>query len=432
MKRIARIKFSGYSMLKDYLCPDKNIEEGDVVYLEGLDNPSFVYEIKEVADSDCIATKRVLSKAVENENVTLSSKYMDITKASTECIVNSLGTNIREFGNICYAIFYASESKELEDFINNNVNGRIFDIKVTDAGKLPSKHIINIVMPYKYQDKNNEQLRKAFTLVIDKAIELKFKSIAIPYIGTGANGYSYNDIHQALNDVMFNYQYKPGIEIDILSVRFHTTMNRDRICDEMPHAITDDYLMELAAKEATFRQEGPKRGKKEFTIEDYDDMNNVSRIQDAIRKNYKKDDEIIVESLYSPADFIRAALKNAGGYTQVPLFNTVLNNDAIKNIARFSKTIKKEEIYCTSYILKLNFTQIVQYMEISGYTFTPVSNNDLDIEVFKYIVNNNGFTKSYIDIDDYFGSLSPKISDIVINYEPPKRTKKKKANVAIV
>jgi hypothetical protein len=71
-------------------------------------------------------------------------------------------------------------------------------------------------------------------------------------------------------------------------------------------------------------------------------------------------------------------------------------------------------------------------MEISGYTFTPVSNNDLDIEVFKYIVNNNGFTKSYIDIDDYFGSLSPKISDIVINYEPPKRTKKKKANVAIV
>jgi hypothetical protein len=222
-------------------------------------------------------------------------------------------------------------------------------------------------MPFKDDDKYNENLKKAFSLVIDKAISLGYESIGIPYIGTGANGYSYNDIHQVLSDVMFNYQYKPGIEINILSVRFHTVrINRNMVRDEMPYGISDDYLIELAAEEATFRQEGFKREKKEFKIDQYDDANNVSLIQDAIRRNYKKDDEIKIESLYSPADFIRKALKKVGGYTQVPLFSQVLSNNSIKNIARFSKFIKKEEIYCTSYMLKLNFTQIVQYMEISG------------------------------------------------------------------
>ena len=222
MVRIASVKYPNNSKTQDYLCPDTSIHEGDVVYLEGNDKPHYIVEIKKVDNKDNLTTKKVLSKAILNDNVTLSSKYMDITTIDTECIVNSLGTDIQEFGMICRSIYRASESKELKDYIDNNPEGKIFDIKVTDAGKLPSKHIINIVMPYKNFDENNQQLKKAFEFVIDKAISLKYKSIAIPYIGTGANGYSYEDIHQALNDVMFIYQYKPNITIDIVSVRFHS------------------------------------------------------------------------------------------------------------------------------------------------------------------------------------------------------------------
>ena len=108
----------------------------------------------------------------------------------------------------------------------------------------------------------------------------------------------------------------------------------------------------------------------------------------------------------------------------MPLLNDVLNSDARKNIAKFTKNLRKEEIYCSSYLLKLNFTQIIQFMRISGYTFSPVSKNNIDLEVFKYIVNNNGFTKPQSDIDDYFYSLGEEISSIVIDYEPPKKRKK--------
>lgn len=409
MIRIARIKFSTSDEIYEYTLNDKSITEGDVVYLEDRKNPAFIYEIKEVKDNEYKTLKKVVSKAVPNDCVTLSYKYMDITKANTECIVNSLGTHVKEMGNICHAIYDAALSKELEDYINKNSVGNVFDIIVTSAGKLPSKHIINIVMPYKYEDTNNELLRKAFSLVIDKAIELKYKSIAIPYIGTGANGYDYDDIHEALNDVMFNYQYKQGIEIDIISVRYHS-LNKTR-------DVRDEEMIKERRSRGGYSTS--------FCIKNDYTIDNVGKIQDAIRRNYNKYDELKVDILCSPADFIRAAIKQRGGYNKVSEIREILNSNARKNIASFKKTIKKEEIYSTSIILELNFTQIIQYMEISGYTFSPSTKDNLDINVFNYIVNNNGFTKPYIDIANYFYGFSKKTADTIFNYESPKRTKKK-------
>lgn len=409
MIRIARIKFSTSDEIYEYTLNDKSITEGDVVYLEDRKNPAFIYEIKEVKDNECKTLKKVVSKAIPNDCVTLSYKYMDITKSKSECIVNSLGTHVKVMGNICHAIYETARSKELEDYINKNSIGNVFDIIVTSAGKLPSKHIINIVMPYKYEDTNNELLRKAFSLVIDKAIELKYKSIAIPYIGTGANGYDYDDIHEALNDVMFNYQYKQGIEIDIISVRYHSLNKKRNVRDEemiKERRLRGGYSTSFCIKN-------------DYTID------NVGKIQDVIRRNYNKYDELKVDVLCSPADFIRAAIKKCGGYSKVPRMNVILNNNSRKNIASFKKNIKKEEIYSTAVVLKLNFTQIIQYMEISGYTFSPSTKDNLDINIFNYIVNNDGFTKSDDDITDYFASLSSKAAMAILTYEPPKRTKKK-------
>ena len=416
MVRIASVKYPNNSKTHDYLCPDTSINEGDVVYLEGNDKPHYIVEIKKVDNKDNLTTKKVLSKAILNDNVTLSSKYMDITTIDTECIVNSLGTDIQEFGMICRSIYRASESKELKDYIDNHPEGKIFDIKVTDAGKLPSKHIINIVMPYKNFDENNKQLKKAFEFVIDKAISLKYKSIAIPYIGTGANGYSYEDIHQALNDVMFIYQYKPNITIDIVSVRFHSrndSSNRKEYYKEKNRNLSNVSNYPYYDRSNT-----------ELKIEK-NDIKSVGLIQDAIRRNYRKEDEIDIESLYSPNDFISKIFKNAEDDNQRSTFDLIITKNARKNIARFAKQVSKKEIYSSAFALNLNFTQIIQYMEISGYTFSPVSKDDVDIEIFKYIVHNNGFTKPLIEMEEYF-SKYPEVLKVLIEFEAHKRKKKKK------
>ena len=72
MVRIAKVKLVGSRKTFEYLCPDTNIDEGDVVYLEDQESPSYVCEIVEVKDEKCKATKKVLSKAIRNDNVTLS------------------------------------------------------------------------------------------------------------------------------------------------------------------------------------------------------------------------------------------------------------------------------------------------------------------------------------------------------------------------
>ena len=103
--RIASVRYPNSDKTQDYLCPDKTIKEGDVVILEGMDKPHYIAEIKNTLDTN-LPLKKVLSKAVLNNKVTLSSRYMDITTIDTDCIVNSLGTDIQEFGMICKSIYY--------------------------------------------------------------------------------------------------------------------------------------------------------------------------------------------------------------------------------------------------------------------------------------------------------------------------------------
>ncbi len=382
MIRVAIIKFPGDDKKYEYLCPNKNIDEGDVVYLEGVKDPKCIYEIKEYEDKDVKTTKKVLSLVKENKNVSLSYKYMDITKAKTDCIVNSLGTNVQIQGGICHSITSASHSKELNDYINNHVTAEELHIEVTPAGDLPSKYIINIVMPYKKHDSHNNQLRKAFCLVIDKAIELKCKSISIPFIGTGANGYEASDVNEAINEVMFMYQYKEGIALNIVLVRYY-----------------------LEARRYNGRKiSSPAISKGIYNLrKNKDKLASLNYIRASIKDNYDIEDEFILDyPVYSPCDIIKEAVKRKGGYTRVPLLNTILNSDARKNISRGKKVIKKLEIYQAAIILKLNFTQLIQLMELSGYTFSISSKDDIDIEVFEYALNNDGFIDDEIYIMEHF------------------------------
>ena len=210
---------------------------------------------------------------------------------------------------------------------------------------------------------------------------------------------------------MFIYQYKPNISIDIVSVRYHS--RSDEIYHE--YANVSNYPI---------NHNRPFNRREEFVLERLDDYKNIGLIQDAIRRHYRVEDEIYIDSLYSPDDFISKVFKNTDDYTRNILRNIIPDN-ARKNIARFKKQVSKKEIFSSAFTLKLNFTQIVQYMEIAGYTFSPVSKYNLDMEIFKYIVENDGFTKPLWEMEEYFEKY-PEILKILIEFEAPKRKRKNK------
>ena len=126
------------------------------------------------------------------------NSFNDITKYEGDAIVNSIGVEGKLYGRLCKTILKEANDKELEIFINSQYN-QIGTVLVTKAGKLPCKNIIHVVTPFKKDDDgNNSNLIKAYESIISKALEIGIKSIAIPFIGTGANGYDENDAYESI------------------------------------------------------------------------------------------------------------------------------------------------------------------------------------------------------------------------------------------
>ena len=150
----------------------------------------------------------------------LISEVNDITKIKVDAIANSFGLKGKQFGRICTSIFKAVDDEDIKNtFINANYD--IGELFITKAGKLPCNYIINVVTPFETQDDNLEKLIKAYKDVINKAIELKCKSIAIPMMGTGANGYTRAQSNRALKNAiedLLALEEEKGE--DILEVKF--------------------------------------------------------------------------------------------------------------------------------------------------------------------------------------------------------------------
>ena len=115
----------------------------------------------------------------------------DITKEKVDVIVNSLGIVTNHYGAICKSILHASKSKELQKLIDDK-NGKIEvgDMFFTDSYGLPAKKILHLVTPFYEFDKEYTAFETAIRDLLNLCRASGYKSISIPVLGTGANGYN--------------------------------------------------------------------------------------------------------------------------------------------------------------------------------------------------------------------------------------------------
>lgn len=117
---------------------------------------------------------------------------LDITQVKCDVIVNSLGVreSVKVYGAICKSIVKAAKSSELESEINSHtVDANPGKLYITKGYNLPAKNIIHIVTPYFSKDEQMLALEFVYKLALMTAYKKGWKHIAIPIIGTGANGY---------------------------------------------------------------------------------------------------------------------------------------------------------------------------------------------------------------------------------------------------
>lgn len=309
----------------------------------------------------------------------------DITKSTADAIVNSLGIDGRVYGKVCEAIINASKSSELKSFIDAKTNNAPQEIFVTDSYNLPCKQIIHIVAPFKHlDDKKFTNLKKAYLNSINKAIELKCKSVAIPFIGTGANGYSRGDVFTAATSLITENYGSKKLPIKIYLIVYDNSLKN----------INSPIISNIDRNRTPFypKQKDPN-------------LVNMLRINELAFKYFKESDmfDPKCEIIY-PVEFAMLIKENNDlpkGYLCTSAFDSF-------QISRFKKGryMSKMDVFKLAIVVKMNPTEFLQFMTYAGYSFD--SRSKIDRQFFTYIKNGrlpNDLFQLALDIPEYTSQI---------------------------
>lgn len=113
----------------------------------------------------------------------------DITEMKVDAIVNSANLFFSKGGGVCKAI-HDKGGFELTEYCFNELKpGQYCDVKASPGFALPAKFVVHVITPkYKY-DPDCSQLKEAIQNVITYVRECEFKTVALPLLGAGHNGY---------------------------------------------------------------------------------------------------------------------------------------------------------------------------------------------------------------------------------------------------
>ncbi len=118
-------------------------------------------------------------------------RMLDITKATTDCIVNAANSGLWAGGGVCGAIFRVAGMNELQAACNAIGGCETGSAVITPAFRLPCKYVIHAVGPQWHGGKNGEpeQLYGCYQRSMELVRENGCHSITFPLISAGIYGY---------------------------------------------------------------------------------------------------------------------------------------------------------------------------------------------------------------------------------------------------
>ena len=328
----------------------------------------------------------------------------DITESKVDVIINSLGPIGKEHGWLCRNILTYADSAQLRSQVSK-MNNPVGTITVTESGELPCKSIIHIVTPFKNDDEDCRELYKAYKSVLDKTLELGYKSIALALIGTGYNGYtekeSYNAAMEAVADIL-DKEYE--LDKNILDIRMisylHTKRRIERRSRERilgapgivgKAGFTRERNIEwiLSTLETSENSQNKKWNKFIYNLEKcakYMTEINPRELLPLKRTKLKVHYDFM-------SDYIEIKKINVRIFSKAGLSKERRNQMETRQL-----TMKKIDIYRLAFITKMSKTVVLQWMLMVGYTFSPSSN--LDLFFMDYFDNKFGKVEYLYELDE--------------------------------
>ena len=354
----------------------------------------------------------------------------DITTYNGDAILNSLGPNGKVYGRICRAIIEKAKSKELKEFIDGIENAQATSIFVTDAGALPSKHIIHVVTPYKKYDLNNTLLVECYRKVLNEAIKRGYKSICLPIIGSGGSGYSTKDGYEALMKACREVDLKEEeLDQDIIDITGLTYISNESYVRKLEKEIESELEMEYArnsgesvddyisrkinkmyeSKRLEDRETISDINNKKFEIDEYKDEEEISEEDFHIpHYNYRGERKILYDccKVFSlvhknespkidydffkehkldptyPFSYLEYLMLKKG--RDIKELSPTCDRNARKQLSRLSH-LHNKDIYMLSTLAELTTTEMLEFMAFNGSSFSP--NSWIDTIVVQYLLD---------------------------------------------
>jgi O-acetyl-ADP-ribose deacetylase (regulator of RNase III) len=278
-------------------------------------------------------------------------KTADITTIHCDAIVNSLGVNVTAYGALCQSVIKKANSDKLRHYIDS-LKPNVGDVFVTDGFDLPAKHIVHVVPPYFKDDPSCQKLTFLYQRIFQKFLEERFHSVAIPIIGTGANGYPSKNVFMIARGVALSYADNFDISLCIL---YHGADFK---------SIEFDYPDEwrnFDGVRQTYRDDVEVESYKMTTVAEYVDGYLAAR--------YHDDEEKKKEGMYRIYDFISDGVR--------------LNGQ--KDFSRYANTLKprvpdKYLVFMISVALEMSRDEAITFFNFCGYGLSPI------IEVDKFYI----------------------------------------------
>lgn len=132
----------------------------------------------------------------------------DLVTVEADAIVNAANSRLEHSGGVAKALVSAG-GKIIQDESNKIGFVPIGRVAVTTAGSLKAKAIIHV--PTLDLDSGRkasiEDIREGVKVALDKASELRFKTVAFPLLGAGVVGLPEEQVLAAIISVAIDYVY---------------------------------------------------------------------------------------------------------------------------------------------------------------------------------------------------------------------------------
>lgn len=331
----------------------------------------------------------------------------DITKVKADAIVNTANPEPIYAGGTDKAVYEAAGVDRL--LAERKKIGKIAkgEVAVTEAFDLKAKYIIHTVGPaWEGGDKGEfDILRSCYEKSLEKALELKCKSVAFPLIATGVYGFPKDKALKIATQVIQSFVMEHDIQVYLVVFNPEALELSDKVFGKIKAYVDDNYV-----EDAYVREYDLPEGSRDILTDDRAIMERrYARHLRELEIEGKTEEVIANESIWAKPGKSKAKYKSKSLKDRVEntleegektfqerffelqdekgIKNSKVYNDACITKAAFSKMQcnrdyqpKKNNAILFCLILKLSLEETEDLLRRAGYSLNPSSKSDMIVK----------------------------------------------------